>query len=184
MGRHKPIILILDDKPSERASVRDLLELDGYIVVEAGTEREATRRFKERHPDLAVVDVRLKEDSDQPDLSGIRWITTLPDRFPVIVLSSYTEPDVVREALRHRKNVFTYINKLESGEVLRANIKSALLEVHPPARPSLIARLTLVVLFACGSAILCWFYSHDFFLALIAAIIVGGLVEFLRLLFD
>lgn len=181
--KRKKIILIVDDKESDRAPVKDLLELDGYDVIEAASAEEATKKFEEKRPNLAIVDIKLKEGTTMPDFSGIRWITTLPEDFPVIVLSSHTEPDVIREALARRNNVVTYINKLESSDTLRANVRGALLEPKFQPKMPMWLRLTLCLLFASVSAALCWYYSRDFILALVAAIIVGGIVEIIRLFF-
>jgi DNA-binding NtrC family response regulator len=180
--KRKPVILILDDQAGERAPVRRLLELDGYSVIEAASAQEATEQFEKKHPALAIVDVKLIENIDPPDLSGILWITTLPETFPVIVYSTYKEPEVWREALQHRKNVYAFINKQESVETLRANVKSALLEAKPD-RPSMWARVLLFFLFAIPSAAFSWYYWKDFWLAIVAAVIVGALVEIIRLFF-
>lgn len=181
--KDRKTILVLDDKESDRVAVRKHLELDGYNVVEASTEEEATQKFNEHRPDLAIVDVRLREGTAIPDFSGIRWTTTLPENFPVIVLSSHKEPDVVREALAHRKNVVTFIHKLESIDNLRANVRTALLEPTFKPKPAMWLRVSLVVFFAALSSILCYYYLGDFILALLAAIVVGGLVEVVRLFF-
>lgn len=179
--RRRKVILIVDDNATHRAPVREHLELDGYKVVEAASEEEATRRFNEDHPDLAIVDMVLKENAAIPNFSGIRWIASLPEDFPVIVLSGHYNPEMVREALAGRKNVATYLKKQESMETLRANVKVALLKSR--TRPALRLRVMLVLIFGGSSAALCYYFLGDFLLALAAAIIVGGLVEVGRLFF-
>ena len=63
MGR---TVLIVDDQPGFRLSVRELLEADGFIVVgEAGDARGALEAGHELHPDVVLLDVRL------PDGSGV-----------------------------------------------------------------------------------------------------------------
>jgi DNA-binding NarL/FixJ family response regulator len=58
-------VLIVDDHPSFRASVRRLLEAEGFDVIgEAGTGEAAIAAAERLAPDLVLLDVQL------PDLDG------------------------------------------------------------------------------------------------------------------
>ena len=78
-------VLIVDDQPSFRASVRTLLEAEGYEVVgEAENGVAAVEAAVKLHPDLVLLDVQL------PDLDGFQVagrLRKLADP-PVIVLTS------------------------------------------------------------------------------------------------
>jgi len=78
-------VLIVDDHPSFRASVRTLLEAEGYEVVgEAENGVAAVEAAVKLHPDLVLLDVQL------PDLDGFQVagrLRKLADP-PVIVLTS------------------------------------------------------------------------------------------------
>jgi DNA-binding NarL/FixJ family response regulator len=85
-------ILIVDDHPSFRATVKTLLLADGFEVVgEAADGRSAVEAVRRLEPDLVLLDVQL------PDKDGFTIATELCPRNgvgPKIVLtSSHDESD-------------------------------------------------------------------------------------------
>lgn len=60
----RPLILVVDDEHDFRAIATHVLERGGYEVVAAENGAEGLRLFKERAPDLMVLDGHL------PDLDG------------------------------------------------------------------------------------------------------------------
>jgi DNA-binding NarL/FixJ family response regulator len=65
-------VLIVDDHPSFRASVRRLLEAEGFEVIgEAGDGHAAIAAAQQLQPDLVLLDVQL------PDLDGFEVATRL-----------------------------------------------------------------------------------------------------------
>ena len=87
----KPIqILIVDDQPRARRSVRALLSTwtRAADVREANNGREALRLVEELPPDLVLIDVRM------PEMDGLEATELIKARCPevkVIVLSMYVE---------------------------------------------------------------------------------------------
>jgi DNA-binding NarL/FixJ family response regulator len=78
-------VLIVDDHPSFRATVRLLLESEGYAVVgEAETGTAGLRKARELAPDLVLLDVNL------PDTDGFTVATelTADDGAPAVVIVS------------------------------------------------------------------------------------------------
>lgn len=79
-------VLVVDDHPAFRASVRALLESDGFVVVgEAGTGAEAVTAAGRLRPQVVLLDVRL------PDLDGFavaEQLARLPDPPAVVLVSS------------------------------------------------------------------------------------------------
>ena len=78
-------VLIVDDHPSFRASVRRVLEADGFNVVgEAADGREAIAAAQRLKPDLVLLNVQL------PDLDGFEVAARLAasDLDSVVVLTS------------------------------------------------------------------------------------------------
>ncbi len=53
-------LLVIDDDQDYRASVRCLLESEGYSVVEAASGDEGLRRLAEEPPDAIILDVMMK----------------------------------------------------------------------------------------------------------------------------
>jgi len=80
-------VLIVDDQPTFRRQLRQLLTCAGLIVVgEAGDIPEAEAQVHTLQPDLAVVDVRL------PGANGIEGTPRLKALAPdlrVILVSAY-----------------------------------------------------------------------------------------------
>jgi DNA-binding NarL/FixJ family response regulator len=83
-------VLIVDDQPRARKSVRALLSTwqRGGEIHEAGNGREAVRLVEEFRPHLVLLDVRM------PGMDGIEATRQIKARWPqvkVVVLSMYVE---------------------------------------------------------------------------------------------
>ena len=80
-----PRIVIVDDDPSFLATVRVLLEAEGFVVAgEALNGLDGVAAATELDPDLVLVDVTL------PDIDGFEVVERLADgeRAPPVVLTS------------------------------------------------------------------------------------------------
>jgi DNA-binding NarL/FixJ family response regulator len=78
-------VLIVDDHPPFRVSVRRLLEAEGFAVVgEASDGRGALVAAEQLHPDVVLLDISL------PDIDGFEVAArlTAAGSPPVIVLTS------------------------------------------------------------------------------------------------
>lgn len=53
----RPTLLIVEDEPSTRKAMAELLERDGYRVITAGDESEAVKRARRVPPDLIIVEL-------------------------------------------------------------------------------------------------------------------------------
>lgn len=82
----KPRVLVVEDEDEIAAFVQASLGAAGYDVVRAVDLRSATARFRERTPQLVILDLGL------PDASGMEMIAMVraQHRTPVIVLSAQT----------------------------------------------------------------------------------------------
>jgi DNA-binding NarL/FixJ family response regulator len=81
----RPRIVIVDDDPSFLATVRLLLEAEGFVVVgEALNGVDGVAAVAELEPDIVLVDVNL------PDIDGFEVVARLADggRAPPVVLTS------------------------------------------------------------------------------------------------
>jgi len=80
-------VLLVDDEDQLRRVMRDLLEREGYLVVEAGDGVEALDQVDRHAPDIIVLDLNL------PGLDGFGVLSHLRSRrvtqeIPVIVLTA------------------------------------------------------------------------------------------------
>ena len=87
---HYVEVLIVDDQPRARQSVRALLSTwpPAAEIREAGDGREAIQLIQERQPDIVLMDVRM------PEMDGLQATRLINARWPqikVIVLTLYGE---------------------------------------------------------------------------------------------
>jgi DNA-binding NtrC family response regulator len=90
-------ILIVDDDARWRSGIVGFLRARGFVVDEAETAQGAETRFRERPPDLAIVDHKL------PDGDGIELIRVLhgvDERVPVIMLTGNASVDLAVQAMK------------------------------------------------------------------------------------
>lgn len=73
-------IIIIDDQPTIRSTLRMALEAMGHGVEEASSGAEALRAVEERPCEVALLDLRLGDESAStcwnpcwPGLLGLRW---------------------------------------------------------------------------------------------------------------
>jgi two-component system response regulator GlrR len=94
----KPKILVVDDAPSVRRMLSELLSGVGYEVLSAGTFEEGKHLADEGNPDLMLIDIRL---GDYNGLQlAVRERVNHPGR-PVIVMTGHSDPVLEAEARRH-----------------------------------------------------------------------------------
>lgn len=80
-------ILIVDDEPSIQLLYRDVLEEEGYRVLEASTGKEAAGLLERNPVDLVVLDIRLREESG---LDLLQSMVSRKPQVPVILCSAYS----------------------------------------------------------------------------------------------
>jgi len=61
MSDDTPLILYVDDDQDYLDAVRTILEANGYEMAEARTAEEGLAVYKERRPDLVIVDLMMEE---------------------------------------------------------------------------------------------------------------------------
>lgn len=127
-------ILLADDHRLVLAGIRALIEeIDGTrIVAEAHDGREAIALAREHRPDLAVMDISMKE------LNGIEATAQIRAELPatrVLILSMHATEDFVRRALK--AGASGYIVKDSAPLELRMAIEAILRdEVYVSSRVS------------------------------------------------
>src|SRR5487761_1587841 len=85
-------ILVVDDHAAIRALLKNLLEEDGFQVMEAQTGRQALTCIEQQRPDLVLMDVKL------PDITGIDVLQQLKTRgaqVNVILMTAYGTSNLV-----------------------------------------------------------------------------------------
>jgi two-component system, NtrC family, response regulator AtoC len=85
-------ILVVDDHAAIRALLKNLLEDDGFQVLEAQTGRQALTSIEQQRPDLVLMDIKL------PDITGIDVLQQLKTRSVqsnVILMTAYGTSNLV-----------------------------------------------------------------------------------------
>ena len=128
-------VLCVDDHPMVRSGIASILanEPDMQLVAEAADGREAVRVFRESHPDVTLMDLRM------PELDGIAATRAIRQEFPaarIIALTSYEGDEDIYRALD--AGVWGYLLK----EAVHAEVLRAIRTVHAGKRlmPSEVAR--------------------------------------------
>ena len=139
----KPIILLADNDDDFRKTLTEFLEQEGYHIIQATNPTEARQRVEAGGIDLAILDIRLEDDDDERDLSGLWLAKETAEKVPTIVTSGFMEQMVpkiiltgfpsyenVREALAPRVGglpaAVDFVAKQEGPEALLAAIRKAL----------------------------------------------------------
>ncbi len=116
-------ILVAEDDAPSRELVRDILELEGYEVIEAADGGEALMKIKELDLDLVLLDIRmpvlggfavLEQLRREPKLSNLR----------VIALTAYGMDD--DRARMFAAGFDAHASKPVDATKLKAQIKSFL----------------------------------------------------------
>lgn len=120
-SRHSDLILIVDDEPRVRESIRSILEDEGYAVVEASDGREGLTRVAADKPDSVLLDIWM------PDLDGIevlRGIKQLDADLPVIIMSGH---GTIETAVKAAKlGAYDFLEKPLSIDKLELVLRNAL----------------------------------------------------------
>lgn len=93
-------ILLADDNKDFRETWGEFLRNEGYVVVMAGSPSEAEAALGTEQIDLAILDVRLKDNDDELDLSGLEVASMAPSSTHVIIATDYPTVEIVRTAMR------------------------------------------------------------------------------------
>ena len=108
-------VLIVDDEPNIRRTLRVAMEAMGHAVEEAATGREALRKAEGEPFDVALVDLRLGDESGL-DLLGpllAQW-----PRLAVVVITAHASIDTALDAMR--RGAFDYLPKPFTPAQVRA----------------------------------------------------------------
>ncbi len=96
-------LLLADNNASYRHSLCSLLELENFTVEEASSVEEAQKKLTMVLPDLALVDLRLTNDEDIYDISGLEIAKSASERnIPCVIISAFPSVEATRLALRSR----------------------------------------------------------------------------------
>lgn len=119
--RIAPKILIVEDDPAVRLSLRITSQREGLAVIEAGSGQEALRLVAQEKPDLVLLDLLL------PDVNGLdvcRAIRQQSATLPIIMLTAKNEE--IDKVVGLELGADDYVTKPFSPRELIARIRAVL----------------------------------------------------------
>lgn len=120
-------VLAVDDHPLVRKGIASILSNEGdmQLVGEAGNGREAVEMFRQFHPDIVLMDLRM------PEMDGIQATQAIRKDYPearIIALTSYDGDQDIYRALE--AGVRGYMLK----EMVHTDVLRAIRTVHSGKR--------------------------------------------------
>jgi len=122
-GRQQASVLVVDDEPDFCQVVKEILSIDGLVVLEAHSVIQALATLAHQAPDLVLTDVMM------PDIDGLDLIRSLRSepswsRIPAVVVSARVLEEDRAAALQAGANAF--LPKPFSARELRETIRPLL----------------------------------------------------------
>jgi DNA-binding NtrC family response regulator len=116
-----PKILVVDDEDSIRKTLREILEMEDYEVLEAKDGIDALAKVKQLKFDLVISDIKM------PKMDGVDLldkIHLLYPELPVIMISGHGDIDLAVDTVK--KGAFDYIAKPPDLNRLLITIRNAI----------------------------------------------------------
>jgi DNA-binding response OmpR family regulator len=142
MAQSNRTILMADNRPEYLNTVKEFFEVEGYAVRTAGNPTEARRVLETEPPDLAILDLRLLDNDDEKDISGLEVAMDTAPGVPKIILTDFPNWQTVRAALGPTDNggppAVDYVAKSEGPEALLRAVRLTLLSLSPEFEKNLL----------------------------------------------
>jgi len=114
-------LLIVDDEPVVRDSLRKWFHKEGYVVGVAASAQEALRLMARRHWDLALVDIRM------PGTDGIELQQRLREVDPALIVVMMSGSAYMGTALAALKSgAYDYVSKPVDPDIIAHTVRHAL----------------------------------------------------------
>jgi len=117
----KARILVVDDEPAIRDTMRMVLEYEGYEVLLAGSGPDGLSMAEREYPDLVFLDIKM------PGLDGLDVLARLRamnDTLPVVIISAHGTAATALEA--GRRGAFRFIEKPLSNDYVLDAVREGL----------------------------------------------------------
>ena len=122
-------ILLVDNELHILEMWKQRLELEGYIVFTASGPVEAKNLIQTTRVHLAIIDMRLADETTENDVSGIKLAAEIDPLIAKIILTGFPSIRTMKMAFGIESNgkasVFNYVSKEEGPSSLLQAIKSA-----------------------------------------------------------
>ncbi|MCS7253240.1 MAG: response regulator [Armatimonadota bacterium] len=120
-------IIIADDEPVVRQVLKQVLQSEGYDVIEAENGEEAVKLVKSEKPDLLILDVRMPVMDGMQACRVIRQLDEPMRNVPIIILTAVDT--TLGRRVSAELGVDMYLTKPISPKELRSKVREL---VGPP----------------------------------------------------
>ena len=117
-----PAILIVDDDPTTRVGLAELLQQSGYETTAVASFEQAARLIRKTPPDLLIADVRLGP------FNGLQLIISSPTPLPAIIITGFADPVLESDARRRGAD---YVLKPVDANALLELVEAKLAAARP-----------------------------------------------------
>src|ERR1700752_2319533 len=117
----KSRVVVIDDEPAIRDSLRMILEYEDYQFVGAASGQEALDIVRRERPDIVLLDIKM------PGMDGMEVLRTLPaldEGLAVIMLAGHGTPATPVEAIR--SGAIDFLDKPLSSERVIVTLRNVL----------------------------------------------------------
>jgi two-component system response regulator HydG len=114
-------ILVVDDDPGHRTTLRTLLKTWGYNISEADDGRAAVDRVRQRPFELILMDVRMAE---MGGIDALKEIKAYNPAIPIVIMTAYSSVQSAVEAMK--AGAYDYLTKPLDFDELQLTIQRAL----------------------------------------------------------
>jgi len=90
-------VLIADDEPSIRRTLREILEFEGYVVDEAADGEEVLAKARAGEADLVLLDIKMPK---RDGMEVLQALAAEESTVPIVVISGHGTVDTAVEAIR------------------------------------------------------------------------------------
>ncbi len=125
-------ILLADNRTTFCDTCSEFLQLRGYQVACVTSPEECLRVIKSDLPHLVILDLRMRNDEDEDDRSGLMLAEQLPSHLTKMILTAFPTWEDARKALQIPEQgpppAAFFVSKLEGLEVLERYVERAFTE--------------------------------------------------------
>lgn len=127
----KATILIADNSVDFSETRAEFLEREGYKVILAINPTDAKKLLENGGIDLAILDIRMTDDDDEKDTSGLILAKTVAPSIPKIMLTGYPTYDAVRESLGYKTAsgmpaAVNFLNKADGADAMMSAVSDTI----------------------------------------------------------
>lgn len=111
-------ILVADNEAKWLSDMCRIIERRGYLAIPAGNPKEAMGVLARHQADIAVLDLRLKDNTNDYDISGLDVAADSDRTIPKIIVSEYaSEKDVAKGLKIDIDSYPAIVDFVEKGEI-------------------------------------------------------------------